>query len=201
MSAPLTLHDGTPVEICPLDERDVDRLVGFFRQVPAEDRLFLREDVAVRDVVYDWVRHYGPDRLLALVAEADDEIVGAAIVERQAAPWSRHVGELWVIVAREARGRGIGHRLVAEGVAGARRLGLEKLVAPMTANQGGAVALFLALGFAREGTLTGHVRDPRRGDRHDLILMAQAVETLADRLAATDRRPGRPAADHADHAD
>ncbi len=89
MSAPLTLHDGTPVEICPLDERDVDRLVGFFRQVPAEDRLFLREDVAVRDVVYDWVRHYGPDRLLALFAEADAALVGGRVVTRSVFPAER----------------------------------------------------------------------------------------------------------------
>src|SRR5205814_6249088 len=66
----LTLADGTPVDIRPLDERDVGRLVNFFRHVPVEDRLFLREDVVVSDVVYNWVRNYGPQRSLVLVAEA-----------------------------------------------------------------------------------------------------------------------------------
>lgn len=178
----LALPDGTPIEIRPLDEHDVARLVTFFRHVPVDDRFFLREDVVVSDVVYNWVRNYGPHRALVLLAEADGEIVGNVTVERQTAPWSQHVGELWVLVAREARGQGIGRQLIAEGVHAARRLGLEKIIAPMTANQVAAVEIFRSLGFTPEALLTGYVKDPRghSQDSHDLVLMARSVAVLSD---------------------
>jgi L-amino acid N-acyltransferase YncA len=180
----LTLADGTPVDIRPLDERDVGRLVNFFRHVPVEDRLFLREDVVVSDVVYNWVRNYGPQRSLVLVAEADGEIVGNVTIERQGAPWSRHVGELWVLVAREARGQGIGRRLIEEGFREALHLGLEKIVAPMTANQVAAIEIFRNLGFMPEAMLTGYVKDPRAGESHDLVIMARDVEAMGGQLSA-----------------
>ena len=181
--APATLRDGTPVEIRPLDELDVGRLVNFFRHVPVEDRLFLREDIVVSDVVYNWVRNYGPRRALVLIAEADGEIVGNVTIERQAAPWSRHVGEMWVLVEREARGQGIGRRLVEEGFKGALRLGLEKIVVPMTANQVAAVEIFRNLGFTPEALLTGYVKDPRGQERHDLVIMAHDVAEMTTRLS------------------
>ena len=137
--ATATLRDGTPVEIRPLDEADVGRLVNFFRHVPVEDRLFLREDVVVSDVVYNWVRNYGPQRSLALLAEADGEIIGNVTIERQTAPWSRHVGERWGLVARDGRGQGVGREVVEGGVRAAGGLGLEERVVPFTASRVGAV--------------------------------------------------------------
>ena len=181
--ATATLRDGTPVEIRALDERDVGRLVNFFRHVPIEDRLFLREDVVVGDVVYNWVRNYGPQRSLVLLAEAEGEIIGNVTIERQSAPWSRHVGEMWVLVARDARGQGVGRKLVEEGFKAALRMGLEKIVVPMTANQVAAVEIFRNLGFTPEALLTGYVKDPRGQERHNLVIMAHDVEEMNTRLS------------------
>ena len=177
------LRDGTPVEIRTLDEADVGRLVNFFRHVPVEDRLFLREDVVVSDVVYNWVRNYGPQRSLVLLAEADGEIIGNVTIERQTAPWSRHVGEMWVLVARDARGQGVGRQLVEEGFRAALGMGLEKIVVPITANQVAAVEIFRSLGFTPEALLTGYVKDPRGQERHDLVIMAHDVAEMLPRLA------------------
>ncbi len=181
--ATATLRDGTAVEIRPLDEADVGRLVNFFRHVPVEDRLFLREDVVVSDVVYNWVRNYGPQRSLVLLAEADGEIIGNVTIERQTAPWSRHVGEMWVLVARDARGQGVGRQLVEEGFRAALGLGLEKIVVPITANQVASVEIFRSLGFTPEALLTGYVKDPRGLERHDLVIMAHDVAEMLPRLA------------------
>ena len=73
--------------------------------------------------------------------------------------------------------------LIQECFIQALELGLKKLVAQMTTNQTGAIAVFEDLGFHPEALLRQHVAD-RDGVTHDLALLSHDVAAVQSRLEA-----------------
>lgn len=149
------------------DDAAVDR---FLDRIPEGDRTFFKEDVADPAVRAAWFRP-GTARLLAL---EDDAVVGYVAV-LPLASWSRHVGELRVIVDPERRGRGIGQALTRRALLEALELGLTKMVIEVRADHDSRIAMFRALGFVPEALLADHVRD-HGGQLHDLMVLAHSVE-------------------------
>src|SRR4029077_20358705 len=97
--------------------------------------------------------------------------------------WSRHVGELRVIVEAAMRGQGLGQNLAQESFALALDLGLEKLMAQMTVDQRGAIGVFEGLGFRAEALLHNHVKD-REGVTHDIVILSHDVARFQSQMAA-----------------
>lgn len=95
--------------------------------------------------------------------------------------WSRHVGELRVLLDPGLRGKGVGQMLVQECFATALSLGLDKLCVQMTVDQHGAIAVFESLGSRAEAVLRNHVKD-RNGTSHDLVLLGHDVAEVHSRL-------------------
>ena len=109
------------------------------------------------------------------VAEQDDgTIVGRLSVGRDPHPASSHVADLGLMVAIDARRQGIGTALLQAAVDWARETGVRKLELHVFPWNEGAIALYDAFGFEREGFRKGHYR--RGGDYVDAILMAYRVE-------------------------
>jgi L-amino acid N-acyltransferase YncA len=174
----VTLRGGTTVAIRPLLADDREEICNFFERVPEDDRAFLKEDVIDRREVEAWLDLLDPNTETVIVAEAADRIAGTAILRRAAHGWSRHVGEIRIVADQDTRRQGLGH-VLAETIFGlAVRLGLEKMTAQMMAEQKGAIRVFELLGFRKEATLRNHVRD-RYGNKHDLVVMANDLETTA----------------------
>jgi len=59
--------------------------------------------------------------------------------------------------------------------------GIEKIVAEMMPEQKGAITVMQKLGFRVEGLFRDHVRD-RRGEKHDLVVMAHEVHDAGEQL-------------------
>jgi L-amino acid N-acyltransferase YncA len=110
-------------------------------------------------------------------------MVGCTAIFVDVLSWSKHVGELRVVIGPEWRGRGLGRALVQECFAQALELGLVKLVAQMTVDQRAAIAVFEQLGFRAEALLAKHVAD-REGKLHDLVLLAHDVDAVRARMEA-----------------
>jgi RimJ/RimL family protein N-acetyltransferase len=109
------------------------------------------------------------------VAEQDDgEIVGRLSVGRDPHPASAHVADVGLMVAIEARRQGIGKALLEAAVDWARSAGVRKLELHVFPWNEGAIALYDAFGFEREGFRKGHYR--RGSDYVDAILMAYPIE-------------------------
>ncbi|MEE2777466.1 MAG: GNAT family N-acetyltransferase [Acidobacteriota bacterium] len=162
-----------------MSSRDAERVLGFARDLPPHDLLFLRRDITDLDVVEDWLRDIECGEALTILAWMDEVVVGYGTIHRHEPSWSAHVAELRVVVAASARGKGLGRILTQEAFKSALRCGIEKMMARLTVDQEAAIAVFEGLGFHREALLEGHVKD-LDGNPHDLVLMSRRVEDFSE---------------------
>jgi RimJ/RimL family protein N-acetyltransferase len=175
---------GSTLELARMAPGDGEALAAFAAALPAHDLLFLRRDISQPKVIAAWMQASAEGRLHSLAArDADGALVGCTAIVVDALSWSRHVGELRVLVAPAWRGKGLGRLLIQECFAQALELGLDKLVAQMTVDQEAAIAVFEELGFRAEALLRDHVKD-REGQLHDLALLSHDVRAVQSRLQA-----------------
>jgi len=165
---------GETVALRYMSPADRGPVLEFARGLPAHDLLFLRRDITRPESIDLWVRGIERDRIITLLAERDGSVLGYATIDRGDLDWSRHVAELRVLVSPAMRGKGLGRVLTREAFAIGLELGIEKLVAQMTVDQKGAVAVFEAMGFRPEALLRDHVKD-RDGKKHDLLILSHEV--------------------------
>jgi len=183
------LKDGNTVTLRPLESGDLERLHAFFCALPVEDRLYLKDDVTDRAVITRWVGGADVERVLTVVALQGGRIVGDATLLVERYGWSRHVGEIRVVVARDLQSRGLGTALAREVVQHAMGRELAKLKVLAMDTQATAIHAFERLGFNREAVLPGHVVD-QDGQIHDLVVLttdtASAWNELEDALLEMD---------------
>ena len=162
------------------DEKDI---LDFARSLPTHDLLFVRRDITNPKVVAAWVEAIRAGTIWSVLALRGEEIVGCAALIRDPLSWSPHVGEMRVLVAESARAQGLGRILIEECFRKALRLNMKKLVAQMTVDQKGAIAIFEELGFRGEALLKDHVID-RDGRAHDIVILSLDVARAGAQLAA-----------------
>jgi len=179
----IKLRDGRSATLRLMQPDDLDKIVDFARNLPADDLLFLRTDITDRNVVKQWIDNIKNGHTITLLAEVDGELCAYASVHLDQARWTRHIGEIRVIASSRYRGAGLGRRLVAEIFDLARSLGLKKITAQMTTDQAAARAAFERLGFQVEAMLADWVED-RRGRSRDLLVMTHDVTGFSDRVVA-----------------
>ena len=158
---------------------DRDAMVDFARSLPTDDLLFLRRDITDPEVIDGWIQNVEIGRAVTVLAEGDGELVGYSSLNLNAASWTRHVGEIRVLVSPDYRKLGLGRRLAYEVFAIAKDLGLQKMLARMTPDQKGARATLERLGFKAEALLHDFVLD-REGKTRDLLIMSHDVAGLTD---------------------
>jgi RimJ/RimL family protein N-acetyltransferase len=188
------LKDGTPITLRPIEEGDFQGLVSFFQSLPEEDRLYLKEDVTDTKVIRKWVEHIDPLHIRALLALHGDKIVGDATLHIGGRGWSRHLGEIRCVVAREYQRKGLGSVMAYHLLLEAKRRRLKVLKTELMSNQMGAIKAFSRIGFERSALLRGHAVD-LKGKQHDLVIMSsdteQAWKTMEDLILGMDLRVRR----------
>jgi L-amino acid N-acyltransferase YncA len=157
-----------------MEPSDRDALLSFVRSLPNDDLIFLRTDITEPKTVDAWMTYIKSGRTISVVAEVDGKITGYASIHMNDALWTRHVGELRVLVGRDQRNIGLGKRLTNEAFAIAKDLGLKKITAQMPTEQRSARQVFERLGFRPEALLADHVMS-RDGQTHDLLIMSYDV--------------------------
>jgi L-amino acid N-acyltransferase YncA len=162
---------------------DRDAILEFARALPAEDLLFLRTDITQPKTVDNWITQVKADRSITVLADVAGKIAGYSTIHTNEALWTRHVGELRVLVSRDHRGLGLGKRLTNEAFAIAKDLGLKKITAQMTTDQRSARQVFEHLGFRPEALLADHAMS-RDGHTHDLLLMSYDVAGFSNDVPA-----------------
>jgi GNAT superfamily N-acetyltransferase len=173
---PIKLKDGVPCQFRPLRKEDEKAFHQFFLGVPAPERMFIKHRVTEPELIRDWCRNIDLGRNLPLLAIQDGKIAGVATLHQQLGGWKRHIGRVSVLVLPQYRGRGLARSLVAEIVAVARSLGLEKVEAEFIGDQEAAVKMFALLGFSNLVRLENYVKD-MQSITHDYILMGLELKT------------------------
>ena len=160
------------MNVRPLAPGDAPALQAFFAAVPAGDRTFFKEDIDDPDLAARWVRDDRCARMLGV--HEDGTIIGfAALVP--GVQRTGHVADLRLVIAAQARGRGLGTALAQRMLLEAFRHGFRKVTVEVAAERRGPIEMFLALGFQAEALLRDQLRDPD-GALHDLMILAHSVE-------------------------
>jgi L-amino acid N-acyltransferase YncA len=158
---------------------DRDDILAFARNLPPNDLLFLRLDITKPEAVDEWVGNLKAGRTNTVLAEVDGKLAGYASVHHNEALWTRHMGEIRVLVSSDFRKYGIGRRLVSEIFLVAKALGLKKLTVKMTPDQRSARSTFEHLGFQPEALLADYVVD-HDGKTRDMLIMSMDASGFTD---------------------
>lgn len=181
-----SLRSGLDFEMQLMARPHRDAFLAFARSLPADDLLYLRNDITDPAVVDRLIEDIETNRSVTILAFDGDRILGEASLLHSAANWTRHVGQIRVIVLPETRSQGLGRFLAEETFSIADTLGLELLTAQMTHDQVGAQSVFRGLGFESIALLPGYVMTGD-GQRRDLLMMGYDL-----------RRRGAPASEQAE---
>lgn len=179
----ITLRDGTTLTLRPVEAGDREALLAFYRALPEEDRLFLRDDVTSQEWADRFIGSIDYTTVIPLLAEAGGKLVANGTLYRTLHGWTTHVAEIRLAVARPYQRRGVATAMLRELVRLATALGVEKMIANVVDNQVGAIRAFGKLGFEREAVLKGHVKDIH-GMKRDLVVMSNDVSHIWDAMAA-----------------
>lgn len=171
------------VELRLMAAADEAEVLAFARGLPTHDLLFLPRDITQPKVISAWVRAIEAGSMTTLLAWEHGQVVGCAAIFRDPHSWSPHAGELRVVTTPSVRGKGVGRALIQACFALMLQSGIEKIVAQMTIDQQGAIAVFESLGFRSEGLLREHVQD-RDGKRHDIVILSHDVAKVLGQMTA-----------------
>ena len=170
---------GKTVTLRLMSPDDRDDILQFARNLPPNDLLFLRLDITKPEAVDEWVENLKAGRTNTVLAEVDGTLAGYASVHHNEALWTRHMGEIRVLVSSDYRQFGIGRRLVSEIFLIAKALGLQKLTVKMTPDQRSARSTFEHLGFQPEALLADYVVD-HDGKPRDMLIMSLDKSGFSD---------------------
>jgi len=186
------LKNGKGATLVLAEASDGPGLLKFYRAMPEEDRIVLKEDVTTADWLDRFLLKLASGEAISILGKVGGEIRGEATLHRTFHGWSRHVGEIRLNVDRAARGQGLGLELARHVVRRAIDAGIDKVVAHMVDSQASAKRTFEKLGFHKEAELPGHVTDIH-GKRLDLLIYANDVSHIWSAMESLlgDFRPDR----------
>ncbi len=167
------------VTIRLMKPEDSEALLAFAQSLPEDDLLFLSVDITKPEVVEQWARNIQSRRTRTVLAEAGGKLIGHGTLSFNELTWTRHLGEVQLMISPDRRGGGLGSVLANEVFALAQEMGLQKIIARMASEQRGALQVFERLGFKAEALLADYVMD-RQGRTHDLIVMSYDVTGLTE---------------------
>ena len=177
------ITEGGEIEFRHMTATDEAAVLAFAQKLPVHDLLFIPRNISEPKVLSAWIKEIERGGMTSLLAVKGDAVVGCGTIVRDLLSWSPHVGEIRMVVSKDVRGLGVGRALSQETFALALGAGLEKIVAQMTVDQTGAIALFESLGFKAEALLHDQVRD-LAGKTHDIVVLGHNVSKVRAQLEA-----------------
>jgi GNAT superfamily N-acetyltransferase len=177
MTKSAALRDGTPIVVRIITATDLEPLLKFYRELPYEDRKYLRIDVTNPKTVEQRLKlvQFGYHHRLA--AFLGEEMIGEGALELPFEEWRRNQGELRLIVAAPFQRKGLGTILMRELYDLAKEKEVETVAIWMMKPQVAAQSLALKMGFHDQTVLPSYVRD-QDGNMQDLVIMKGQIKDL-----------------------
>jgi L-amino acid N-acyltransferase YncA len=142
--------------------------------LPEHDLFYLMDDIREPSGMQRWIEGLRQQKVFTVLAEVEQNLLAYGSLRCGRMAWTRHLGEVRIMVSPQARGRGLGKVLGKEVFAVAHDLGLRRLIVRLTSAQIPARYLFQHLGFHIEALLAECVID-EQGQPQDLIFMSYDV--------------------------
>jgi L-amino acid N-acyltransferase YncA len=172
-----TLRDGARILLRPMVADDVEGLFQMYSQASQEDMLSLRDDVFDKAVIQAWADNLDYSRVLPLLANINNQLVGNATLHRKQGPY-RHIGEVRIFLAKDFRGRGLGTEMLKTLIDLARKEGLHQLRAEVFASTPKVIRAFESLGFERGCALEDYFMLPDNKTEDIVLLMMKLLKRV-----------------------
>lgn len=153
---------------------DIEAVLRFANTLDPDDLLFLRVNITERSAVERWAHYIENARTYTVLALEGDEVVAEASLLHSTTSWTRHIGEIRMQVAPQARRCGLARVLAEEIEWIAHQMELRMLTARMTLDQPAAQSVFRQLGFQREAVLWDYVMTAD-GKTHNLLVATKRL--------------------------
>lgn len=178
-----TLKNGTRFVIRDLTIDDLDKLVTFYRTLPASERNYLRVDVTKEEVVERRLKT-AEERMVSWITALNGEhMIAEGRLERFGDDWRKDHGEVRLIVARDFRHKGVGLRMLRKLHHIAVEQKVKKVIAKILRPQEGARKILKKLGFREEIVLPHYVTDQKHKIQ-DLLIMTCNMDNFWKELEA-----------------
>ena len=173
------LNNDAEVVIRPLTVEDEEALLAFYRSLPPETRLRLRQDNTNRKILQRFLEELPLGRMVVMCAFDADEsaLVGECSLRIMHHGWARHVGELKYSLLPQWSPTGLGGILIMELIEVASAQGLDKLVYQVLDDQVRLKKMLQDMGFVQEAILRDHATD-LAGKKHDIYIMSNYMAEL-----------------------
>ena len=168
------MRNGRSAELRPMTRDDAGTVLEFAKSLPEDDLLFLRWDITQPGIVAEWVAQIEAGRVITLLAFAGDRLLGEGDLYHNETNWTRHLGEIRLLMSPDSRGLGLGRIIADEIYEMARLLELKMLTAQMTLDQHAAQTIFRQLGFQREAVLFDYAV-AKDGELRDLLIATRRL--------------------------
>jgi GNAT superfamily N-acetyltransferase len=171
------LKDGSSVLLRELTMDDFDSSLAFLKALPATDRRYLRVDVTRKEIVERRLKQAAAGDVYRIAAFVDDVIVADGALETSGHDWSRHIGEIRVLVAEDYRSLRLGTILIGELFLEAERQMVEKVIVKMAEQQIAVRKICDRLGFRVDAVLPDHFKDAE-GMVGNLVVMSCTLDAM-----------------------
>ena len=168
------MRNGRSAELRLMTREDAGAVLEFAQTLPEDDLLFLRWDITQPAIVEEWVTQIEAGRVITLLAFAGDNLLGEGDLYHNETNWTRHLGEIRLLMSPDSRGLGLGRIVADEIYEVARLLELKMLTAQMTMDQHAAQTIFRQLGFQREAVLFDYAVS-KDGELRDLLIATRRL--------------------------
>ena len=167
------------VTIVPMAEMHFEGFHAALDAVARERRYLAFLEAPPLEQVREFVALTRTGALIQYVAVDEGRVVGWCDLIRSDRPAMRHGGMLGVGLLREARGQGLGARLITSVITAAHVAGVVRVGLHVRADNARAIRLYEKLGFQHEGRLRRNIRVD--GIAYDSLLMAILLDEAGSR--------------------
>lgn len=173
----VVLKDGTEVTLRPIQAGDLDLLLAFYRGIPAEERIFFKEDPADPGVIQQWLKGQSTLRSFGVIGVLGERIVAHSALFRRDYGVRKHLAKIRVMVDPGHRAKRLGTWMIFDLMKRALELGLEVLVAELVKGvEEQAIDGLRKLGFIEQCVIKTILKD-HLGKTYDLVIMTKELQT------------------------
>lgn len=162
-------------------DRDQEKMIEFFAQLPRAFRNYLRYNVTNPKLLRQRLEMVDERDHWRLIAEIDGKIVGDGSMDREPFGWTHHIAHVRTVIGQNVTHLGIGTIMLRRLVEIGRSAGVDRFYSEVIKEHGEMIKALEDEGFVYESTRMQYAKD-LKGRLHDVVVMSNDQSTMWNRL-------------------